>query len=450
VRSCSETDPQPARPLTVEARRLLGSSPRNVRRIVNNEYYRRSAVGHSHPVTQLSHILSCTAKLTVTNTIRSPRSIGGWVRSVEAAATSTTRRPIHSPAPQGTYIVNGPQGQLRHGEHPLWQGRRSPNRSGCRSGTVSTAGLVAAYGFEETTGTQAQDASGKANHGALTNVTRSSSRKFGRALSFNGTNSLVTVSDSNSLDLTSAMTLSAWVYPTSWASGWKNLIMKERSGGLAYTLNANSDAGQPNSTVRIGSTDRQLTAGSHLCSNTWTDLAATYDGSRQRLFVNRTQVGSQSQAGSLQVSTNPLRIGGSTVWSSQYFQGLIDRVCIYNRPPSKMEVAAVSQEPVVSAAPPANVCATPCTLRDNATIPSIAAKADYSAVEVGLALRSDVAGQVTGVRFYKGSGNTGTHAGRLWSSSGQLLAQATFTNESASGWQQVNFASPVTITANTT
>ena len=52
--------------------------------------------------------------------------------------------------------------------------------------------------------------------------------------------------------------------------------------------------------------------------------------------------------------------------------------------------------------------------------------------------RSDVAGQVTGVRFYKGSGNTGTHIGNLWSSTGTLLASATFTGESASGWQQVN------------
>ena len=63
--------------------------------------------------------------------------------------------------------------------------------------------------------------------------------------------------------------------------------------------------------------------------------------------------------------------------------------------------------------------------------------------------RSDVDGQVTGVRFYKGTQNTGTHVGRLWSSSGQLLAQATFTNETASGWQQVNFSTPVAIKANT-
>ena len=58
-------------------------------------------------------------------------------------------------------------------------------------------------------------------------------------------------------------------------------------------------------------------------------------------------------------------------------------------------------------------------------------------------------GFITGVRFSKGVNNTGTHVGNLWSSSGTLLASATFTGESGSGWQQVNFSSPVAITANT-
>jgi sulfur relay (sulfurtransferase) complex TusBCD TusD component (DsrE family) len=72
-----------------------------------------------------------------------------------------------------------------------------------------------------------------------------------------------------------------------------------------------------------------------------------------------------------------------------------------------------------------------------------------SAVELGVKFRSDVAGSITGIRFYKATANTGTHLGHLWSSTGTLLASATFAGESASGWQQVNFASPVTIAANT-
>jgi hypothetical protein len=40
--------------------------------------------------------------------------------------------------------------------------------------------------------------------------------------------------------------------------------------------------------------------------------------------------------------------------------------------------------------------------------------------------------------------------GLLFSRTGTLLAQATFTAETGSGWQQVNFASPVLIAPNTT
>ena len=57
---------------------------------------------------------------------------------------------------------------------------------------------------------------------------------------------------------------------------------------------------------------------------------------------------------------------------------------------------------------------------------------------------------MTGVRFFKGATNTGTHIGSLWSSNGTLLARATFTGESASGWQQVNFATPVAVSAGST
>ena len=72
------------------------------------------------------------------------------------------------------------------------------------------------------------------------------------------------------------------------------------------------------------------------------------------------------------------------------------------------------------------------------------------AVEVGMKFTADVSGYVTGVRFYKGSTNIGTHVGNLWSSSGTLLATVTFSNESPSGWQTAYFPSPVAVTANTT
>ncbi|MGC2578176.1 MAG: DUF4082 domain-containing protein [Terrimicrobiaceae bacterium] len=85
----------------------------------------------------------------------------------------------------------------------------------------------------------------------------------------------------------------------------------------------------------------------------------------------------------------------------------------------------------------------------NTDVPQNADSGDDRSVELGVKFRSDVAGKITGIRFYKAPANTGRHVGNLWTSSGTLLATATFTGETGSGWQQVNFATPVPITANT-
>ncbi len=82
--------------------------------------------------------------------------------------------------------------------------------------------------------------------------------------------------------------------------------------------------------------------------------------------------------------------------------------------------------------------------------PATVTEIDSKAIELGVKFQSSQSGAVVGVRFYKGPANSGTHVGELWSSAGALLASATFTNETASGWQQVFFAKPVTLTAGQT
>ena len=91
----------------------------------------------------------------------------------------------------------------------------------------------------------------------------------------------------------------------------------------------------------------------------------------------------------------------------------------------------------------------PCTIWSPLAAPVIASDPDTASVNVGIKFSSETNGFVTGLRFYKGAGNTGTHVGTLWTSGGAALATATFTGETASGWQQVNFTAPVAITANT-
>jgi hypothetical protein len=92
----------------------------------------------------------------------------------------------------------------------------------------------------------------------------------------------------------------------------------------------------------------------------------------------------------------------------------------------------------------------PCSLWGSGTPGGAPDSVDGNAVTIGMKFTSDQFGTINAIRFYKVSTNTGTHVGSLWTANGQLLESVTFTNETASGWQQANLATPVTIMPNTT
>src|SRR5215470_5127402 len=93
--------------------------------------------------------------------------------------------------------------------------------------------------------------------------------------------------------------------------------------------------------------------------------------------------------------------------------------------------------------------ACPCSIWDSTATPAVASANDPQGVELGVRFRSDNAGYIKGIRFYKGANNVGPHTGKLWTATGTLLASATFSAETASGWQEVRFATPAAIAANT-
>jgi PKD repeat protein len=446
---------------------------------------------------------------------------------------------------------------------------------------------------------------------------------------------MVTVPGSTSLNLSKGMTLEAWVNAAS-LSSWRSVLLKERTNGLSYSLYAtdpyNSPSG-PSAFINTGGSDQSGASPTALAPNTWTHLAATYDGSTLRYYVNGVLKASQKLSGSIVTSGGALRIGGNKVWG-EYFQGTIDDVRIYNQALTQSAIQtdmntavaggstttsttpqSVQAPPTASAGPaqtaaegakvtfqgsgtgtglsyswdfgdgtakaatasathayadngsytatltvtdssgqtatstaavtvtnvaptatfsgPASVttgstatfsfanpsdpspvdtakgftysydfnndgtfevansaspsasttfatagtytvrgritdkdggatdytttvivaapsATTTTSLWSSSAKPTVASDPDTNAVEIGVKFTSDVAGSITGLRFYKGSGNTGTHVGHLWDSSGNLLATVTFTGESASGWQTATFSSPVAIKANTT
>jgi Concanavalin A-like lectin/glucanases superfamily/Bacterial Ig domain len=209
-------------------------------------------------------------------------------------------------------------------------------------------GLVAAWSFDAGTGTQALDSSPSANNGTLNGLMWTTAGRFGAALSFDGGDDQVDVPDSTSLDAT-RLTVEAWVRPSS-STGWRTVLLKERSGGLAYGLYSSNAQGRPEGDLYIGGS-RFSAAPTALPFDTWTHLAMTYDGATIRTFVNGVQTSSTAQTGNPSVTTNALRIGGNSVWG-EYFAGLIDEVRVYNRALSATEIQTDINTPVSGA--PAN------------------------------------------------------------------------------------------------
>ncbi|HEY3108444.1 MAG TPA: DUF4082 domain-containing protein [Chloroflexota bacterium] len=115
---------------------------------------------------------------------------------------------------------------------------------------------------------------------------------------------------------------------------------------------------------------------------------------------------------------------------------------------SQTSTATTAATATLGTAPVADDC--PCSLWDAGARPVLASEADYQVVEVGLAFRARMAGQVAGLRFYRGPANGGPHMAHLWSATGELLASASPAEEGASGWQEVRFPAPVAVAANTT
>jgi len=218
-------------------------------------------------------------------------------------------------------------------------------------------GLVLALGFDEASGTTAIDSSASPKNGTILQAVRVPG-KFGSALKFDGVNDWVTVTDTTNskLDLTTGMTLEAWVNPSA-MSGWETVLYKERGtageGLLCYALYAHDGAplsggkAVPAGYVRLNNatqtTDRAVRGTTKLALNTWTHIATTYDGTVQKFYVNGILVGTANPlvAPSLNTivqSNGAIRIGGNASSTGEFFQGLIDEVRVYNRALSASEI----------------------------------------------------------------------------------------------------------------
>jgi len=170
---------------------------------------------------------------------------------------------------------------------------------------------------------------------------------------------------------------------------------------------------------------------------------ATITWTTNKLANSRVDYGTSAGSLTLNVS-DPTMVSAHSLSLS----GLTQGTTYYYRVTSVDSLNNSVSSPVAPAT--ANFIENALSVWAPSVTPAVVDGGDPGSLEVGMKFRSDAAGSVTGVRFYKAAANIGTHIGHLWSSTGTLLGTVTFTNETGSGWQQANFSTPISIAANTT
>ena len=211
-------------------------------------------------------------------------------------------------------------------------------------GAPPPPGLVAAYAFDEGTGSVAVDASGNGHQGAIVGAAWTTGGRYGGALSFNGNNAYVGLGSLGTF-YRDSFTLEAWVQKQ---SGNKNDVAVVGTwNGNGPMLWVDHIATRYHLTLG-GSFSSYLDSGVNPTAGVWQHLAATFDGTTARIYIDGTQVASRPVTSSVGTS-DTWRIGAYAGVPAGFFDGVIDNVRIYDRALSTAEIQTDLNDPITVA-----------------------------------------------------------------------------------------------------
>lgn len=200
------------------------------------------------------------------------------------------------------------------------------------------ADAVGIWDFNEGSETTAKDSSGNGNDGAISGAGYVDGiPELGSALIFNGMNNYVTVPDSNSLDVASAITIEVWIKAYDTGRTWQGVVTKWAGLGGQYALYIT------NKKLEFVATGGSLYVvdTTEITDGIWHHIVATFDSNgganNGKIFVDGNLKAQSTYAGSITVGTSPVRIGLDQT-SVNYFKGVIDEVRVYSRALSQAEI----------------------------------------------------------------------------------------------------------------
>jgi len=197
---------------------------------------------------------------------------------------------------------------------------------------TTKAELVGWWRFDEGSGTVAHDTSGNGNDGTFKGDPQWVSGFIGGALEFDGVDDYVAIGD---LDLTGSFTLTFWMRPSSLPSGWHSVVMKEYDYGFEFDGTnllgrVGNGAGGWGATVTTTISEPAV----------WYHVALTWNGADLEMFIDASSVGQNTGT---HVSNNEPLLFASWNTSSEFFNGTIDDVRIYDHVLSGVEVLSAMQ-----------------------------------------------------------------------------------------------------------
>ena len=203
------------------------------------------------------------------------------------------------------------------------------------------SGLVAGWSFDEASGTSAADSSGNGNTATLINGVTHTAGSSGGGLRFDGANDYIAVPNSPSLDISgTGLTLTMWINPT--AAGGNSVVLGKfwnTTMTAPYYQYGLELVGGTTPNFQVGTTSGVLSAsmGSALALNQWSHLALVFNGSQVQYFVNGVLLTTAPLPATITARGNSLQVGADNN-ISQFFNGSLDEVRIYNRALTAQEV----------------------------------------------------------------------------------------------------------------
>ena len=178
------------------------------------------------------------------------------------------------------------------------------------------------------------------NEGALVGDASFAPGKVGQAFSFDGNGDAVTVPHSGSLDLSSAITIEAWVKVDSFTKDWQAIVTKGDSAWRLHRFGDSNNVAFGTSGLTTGNGGPDLAGATDVADGQWHHVVGTYDGTTKALYVDGALDASTTASGLISTNAYPVMIGENAELHGRHFDGLIDEVVLYDRALSAEEVEA--------------------------------------------------------------------------------------------------------------